>query len=206
MKKILQLLSIIGFISILTGCLPFDSDLVSEPCFPYKIDLNVINESATSKEISTQAYSLFDYHGDHDAQYLYDNETVSIFGKTSDIFSIKISDALCAEPHLSHIITIDGKNFAGFDTDLYEIWDYVEKTHAKIDSVKKDLGSVNWRDSKYPVISYEGKTFETDEKFPEIKLIYTIVIKDEADILDSEKDDFTDGIKITVTHEVKKVM
>ena len=70
MKKILQLLSIIGFISILTGCLPFDSDLVSEPCFPYKIDLNVINESATSKEISTQAYSLFDYHGDHDAQWL----------------------------------------------------------------------------------------------------------------------------------------
>ena len=203
MKKYLYLLIIYGLISIVTGCIPSSSEPVSEPCFPYKIDLNVTNESATSKEISTQAYSLFDYHGDHDAQYLYDNETVSISGKTSDIFSIKISDALCAEPYLSHIITIGEKNFAGFDTDLYEIEDYVENTHKKITSVKKNLGSVNWRDSKFPVITYEGKTFETDKKFHEIKLIYTIIIRDEADISDSEKDEYVDGIKISVAHEVK---
>ena len=79
----------------------------------------------------------------------------------------------------------------------------VENTHKKITSVKKNLGSVNWRDSKFPVITYEGKTFETDKKFPEIKLIYTIVIKDEADISDSEKDEYVDGIKISVAHEVK---
>ena len=191
------------FLVLFTSCLPPDAEPVSEPYFLYKIELQVANESATVKEISTQTYALFDYHGDHDAQYLYDNETVSISGKTSDIFSIKISDALCAEPHLSHIITINGKNFAGFDTDLYEIEDYVEDTHKKITSVKKNLGSVNWRDSKFPVISYEEKTFETDKKFPEIKLIYTIVIKDEADILDSEKNEYIDGIKISVSHEVK---
>ena len=131
---------------LFTSCLPPDSEPVSEPYFLYKIELQVANESATVKEISTQTYALFDYHGDHNAQYLYDDETVLISGKSSDLFGFIVSEALCSEPHLSHIITIGDKKIAGFDTDLYEIEDYVENTHKKITSVKKNLGSVNWRD------------------------------------------------------------
>ena len=170
----------------------------------YNVELNVVNETNKEIKIQTQPYCLDDV--DNSVLRYYDSSLKTVSPKSSEQISELIAQEFTDSAYLSHIITIDGKKFAGFDTDLYEIWDYVEKTHAKIDSVKKDLGSVNWRDSKYSVISYEGKTFETDEKFLEIKLIYTIVIKDEADILDSEKDDFTDGIKITVTHEVKKVM
>ena len=201
MKKILHLLSIIGFISILTGCLPSGSESVVDYWCYYNVTLNVVNETNKEISIETQPY-VIDNVGNHLLRF-YGSSLKTVSSKSSEQISELIAQEFTNSEYLSHIITIDGKNFAGFEEKFVEIEDYVDKTQKSVSAVKWNLGSVNWRDSKYPVISYEGKTFETDEKHHIITLIYDIVIKDEADILESEKEDFTDGIKITVTHEVK---
>ena len=185
---------------LFTSCLPPDSEPAVDYWCNYNVELNVKNETDNEKTVQIQGYALD--NGNCACSY-YDKSLKTISPKLEQKFSATIFLEYTQTAYLSHIITIDGKNFAGFDTDLYEIEDYVENAHKKMTSVKKNLGSVNWRDSKFPVITYEGKTFETDKKFPEIKLIYTIVIKDEADISDSEKDEYVDGIKISVAHEVK---
>ena len=167
----------------------------------YNVELNVVNETNKEIKIQTQPYCLDDV--DNSVLRYYDSSLKTVSPKSSEQISELIAQEFTDSAYLSHIITIDGKNFAGFDEKFVKVEDYVDKTQKSISAVKWNLGSVNWQNSKFPVISYEGKSFETDEKSQKITLIYDIVIKDEADISDSEKDEFTDGIKITVTHEVK---
>lgn len=114
-------------------------------------------------------------------------------------YEYTIQDALCAPPHLSHIIKIDEKNFAGFDLDNFTLQSDNSSLSEKISALKTNLGSVDWSKNNFPTLSYENKTFNT-ENSSEIRIIYEVIIKDDSDILESEKSDFADGIKISVSH------
>lgn len=202
MKKTFLLLSLIFVELFLTGCIA-DNTIVEEPGFLYKVEVNIHNESSSEKTISTETYSLCE----NDCHKLADDdsEKTIIASKMFERYEHIISFDLCPPPHLSHIFKIDGKNFAGFNPEKYTSFRDIHtgKKIEKIAAVKTDIGSVDWSQDEKLIINYEGKTFyENADSI--IKLIYTIIIKDEADIADSEKSEYTEGAKISITHMVEK--
>lgn len=203
MKKILLSLSIsLGlFCFSFTSCL--EPKVINEPSYEYTLELNIKNESSSKKSVMAQAYVLYDSasNSEKTALKLYDCEPLTVESKTSDTYTCTIQDALCAPPHLSHIIKIDEKNFAGFDLDNFTLQSDNSSLSEKISAVKTNLGSVDWSKNNFPTLSYENKTFNT-ENSSEIKIIYEVIIKDDSDILESEKSDFADGIKISVSHSL----
>lgn len=199
MKKIFLLLSLIFVELCLTGCIA-DNTIVEEPEFLYKVEVNIHNESSSEKSISTETYSLCGNH----CHKLDDSEKTIIVSKMFDRYEYSISFGLCAPPHLSHIFKIDGKNFAGFNPEKYISQDiHTGKKIEKITAVKTDIGSVDWSQDVKLIVNYKGKSFyENTDSI--IKLIYTVIIKDEADIADSEKSEYTEGVKILITHIAEK--
>ena len=121
------------------------------------------------------------------AEKLYDCEPLSVPAGNSCKYVCTIANALCAPPHLSHILKIGETYFAGFDRSV----------KVRIDSAKSNLCSVDWSESECPVISYGDKRF-TAEKNAAIKFMYEVIIKNEDDIPETKKDDYSDGIKITI--------
>ncbi len=110
---------------------------------------------------------------------------------------------MCPTSPFSHF-KIDGKNFAGFNTEEYTSRDiHTGKKIEKITAVKTDIGSVDWSQDVKLIVNYEGKSFDENTDSI-IKLIYTVIIKDEADIADPEKSEYTEGVKISITHMVEK--
>lgn len=197
MKKFVLLPSIILFAFCFTAC-P-NPQVINEPSYEYTIELNVKNESSSQKSVMAQAYVLYNSNSEKTALKLYDCEPLTVESKTSDTYTCTIQDALCAPPHLSHIIKIDEKNFAGFDLDNFTLQSDNSSLSEKISALKTNLGSVDWSKNNFPTLSYENKTFNT-ENSSEIRIIYEVIIKDDSDILESEKSDFADGIKISVSH------
>lgn len=199
MKKFVLLASIILFAFCFTAC-P-NPQVINEPSYEYTIELNVKNESSSQKSVMAQAYVLYNSNSEKTALKLYDCEPLTVESKTSDTYTCTIQDALCAPPHLSHIIKIDEKNFAGFDLDNFTLQSDNSSLSEKISALKTNLGSVDWSKNNFPTLSYENKTFNT-ENSSEIRIIYEVIIKDDSDILESEKSDFADGIKISVSHSL----
>ena len=183
MKNKLCSLCIASAVLCFTGC--SDPELVREQSFEYVVELNISNESSAAKTVMAEAYMLYDDY----AEKLYDCEPLSVPAKDSCKYVRTIANALCAPPHLSHLFKIGETYFAGFDGSV----------NVRIDTAKSNLGSVDWSKSESPVISYEGKCFIAKENAA-IKLVYEVIIKNEADIPETEKDDYSDGIKITIRH------
>lgn len=203
MKKIFLLLSLVFVELCLTGCIA-DNTIVEEPGFLYKVEVNIHNESSSEKTISTETYSLYDENHCHKLADD-DNEKTIIASKMFERYEHIISFDLCPPPHLSHIFKIDGKNFAGFNPEEYTSFRDIHtgKKIEKITAVKTDIGSVDWSQDVKLIVNYKGKSFyENTDSI--IKLIYTVIIKDEADIADSEKSEYTEGVKILITHMVEK--
>lgn len=191
MKKIFLLLSLIFVELCLTGCIA-DNTIVEEPEFLYKVEVNIHNESSSEKSISTETYSLCGNH----CHKLDDSEKTIIASKMFERYEYSISFGLCAPPHLSHIFKIDGKNFAGFNPEEYTSRDiHTGKKIEKITAVKTDIGSVAWSRDVKLIVNYEGKSFDENTDS---------IIKDEADIADPEKSEYTEGVKISITHMVEK--
>lgn len=199
MKKFVLLPSIILFAFCFTAC-P-NPQVVNEPSYEYTIELNIKNESSSQKSVMAQAYVLYDSDSEKTALKLYDCEPLTVESKTSSTYTCTIQDALCAPPHLSHIIKIDEKNFAGFDLNNFTLQSDNSSLSEKISALKTNLGSVDWSKNNFPTLSYENKTFNT-ENSSEIRIIYEVIIKDDSDILESEKSYFADGIKISVSHSL----
>lgn len=199
MKKFVLLPSIILFAFCFTAC-P-NPQVVNEPSYEYTIELNIKNESSSQKSVMAQAYVLYDSDSEKTALKLYDCEPLTVESKTSSTYTCTIQDALCAPPHLSHIIKIDEKNFAGFDLNNFTLQSDNSSLSEKISALKTNLGSVDWSKNNFPTLSYENKTFNT-ENSSEIRIIYELIIKDDSDILESEKSYFADGIKMSVSHSL----
>lgn len=199
MKKFVLLPSIILFAFCFTAC-P-NPQVVNEPSYEYTIELNIKNESSSQKSVMAQAYVLYDSDSEKTALKLYDCEPLTVESKTSSTYTCTIQDALCAPPHLSHIIKIDEKNFAGFDLNNFTLQSDNSSLSEKISALKTNLGSVDWSKNNFPTLSYENKTFNT-ENSSEIRIIYEVIIKDDSDILESEKSYFADGIKMSVSHSL----
>lgn len=183
MKNKLCSLCIASAVLCFTGC--SDPELAREQTFEYVVELNISNESSAAKTVMAEAYMLYDDY----AEKLYDCEPLSVPAKDSCKYVRTIANALCAPPHLSHIFKIGETYFAGFDGNV----------NVRIDTAKSNLGSVDWSESESPVISYEGKRFIVKENAA-IKLVYEVIIKNEADIPETEKGDYSDGIKIAIRH------
>ncbi len=203
MKKILLSLSIIlGFFCFSFISCP-EPTVINEPSYEYSIELNIKNESSSQKSVVAQAYVLYDSDSDSEkiARKLYDCKSLSVDSKNSATYTCTIQDSLCAPPHLSHIILIGEKKFAGFDSDNFTLQNESSSSSEKISALKTNLGSVDWTKNDFPTLSYENKTFDTKDS-SEIKIIYEVTIKDDSDISESEKKDFADGIKISVSHSL----
>ena len=170
---------------------------VTEPLFLYTVEINISNESSSEKALITEAYILY---GDESAQKIYNCDSVSIFAQQSDTYSKTICLDACAEPYLSHIIKINDKNYAGFDTNTCTIFTTSSDKVEQIQAERINLGSVDWTQGEYPIVNYEGKSFTAPENYHSIKIIYSITIKDEEAILEEEKADYTNGVKIAVSH------
>lgn len=198
MKKIVYSLSILSMLLCFTSC-PFfpRPEPVTDPLFLYTVEATISNESSSEKSFMTDAYILY---GNNSGQKIYSCNSVQVFAQESDTYSKNICLDACAEPHLSHIIKIDGKNYAGFDTNTCSIFTTSSDEVEQIQAEKINLGSVDWTQGEYPIVNYEGKSFNAPEGYRGIKLLYSITIKDEADILEEEKADYINGVKITVSH------
>ena len=114
MKKILQLLAIISFVLIFTAC--SGPEPVEEYCCYYNVELKITNESTIEKKIEISNYCLSMYFDDinYACKYYKPYEDY-ISPKTNKLFSSIVLQEFTTNAFLSHIITIDGKNFAGFD-------------------------------------------------------------------------------------------
>ena len=114
-EKFIYSLNILSVLFCFSSC-PFFSrpEPVTEPLFLYTVEINISNESSSEKTLITEAYILY---GDGSAQKIYNCDSVSIFAQQSDTYSKTIYLDACAEPYLSHIIKINDKNYAGFDTN-----------------------------------------------------------------------------------------
>ena len=190
--------SLVMFVSCIGG----GTYVSPDPIFLYNIELNIQNESSSSKSIMSEAYTLYD--SDKEACKLFDLDTLTVAAGSSDSFVQTVSQGLCGFPHLSHIMKIDGKCFSGFDTESFVLKDSDNSDlQGKISALKTNLGSVDWTQGKKTVVNYDGKSFTADENSSKIKLVYSIILKDEADIPESEKDEYVEGIKISVSHRIE---
>lgn len=195
MKKVIYSLIILSVIFCFMSC-PFFSrpEPVTDPLFLYTVEATISNESSSEKSFMTDAYII---RSDKTTQKVYSCESVQIFAQKITLYNKPIYRELCADPHLSHIFKIDGKNYAGFDTETY-IVNSEQEEHIKAERI--NLGSVDWTQGEYPIVNYEGKSFNAPEGYRGIKLLYSITIKDEDAILEEEKADYINGVKITVSH------
>ncbi|MDE5799061.1 MAG: hypothetical protein K2H73_08640 [Treponemataceae bacterium] len=183
MKNKLCSLCIASAVLCFTGC--SEPELAREQTFEYVVELNILNESSAAKTVMAEAYMLYDDY----AEKLYDCTPLSVPANNSCEYVRTIANALCAPPRLSHILKIGETYFVGFDRNV----------NLQIDTAKSNLGSVDWSESESPVISYEDKRFIAKENAA-IKLVYEVIIKNEADIPETEKGDYSDGIKIAISH------
>lgn len=173
-----------------TGC--SEPEPAQEQSFEYVVELNISNESSAAKTVMAEAYILYDDY----AEKLYDCEPLSVPANDSCEYVCTIANALCAPPRLSHIFKIGETYFAGFDGNVNL---RTEDSVPAKNIAKSNLGSVDWSESECPVVSYEGKSFIAKENAA-IKLLYEVIIKNEADIPEAEKGDYSAGIKIAISH------
>lgn len=192
MKNKIFSLCIVSAFLCFTGC--SEPEPAREQSFEYVVELNILNESSVAKTVMAEAYMLYDDY----AEKLYDCKPLSVPANNSCKYACTIANALCAPPHLSHIFKIGETYFAGFDESVNLRTEDSVPTK-KIDIAKSNLGSVDWSENECPVISYEGKRFIAKENAA-IKLMYEVIIKNEADIPEAEKGDYCDGIKIAISH------
>lgn len=188
-KSWLILLCLILCSIFLTAC-P-EPRLVSEPYFLYELEVNVVNESSSEYDISTEVFSL---HNDV-ARKIYDLEIVRHAACSNETYTFSICEGECAEPHLSYILKIGENVYSGFDTSVFKVKKDFYETPEYITAVKDKLGSVDWTVQKNAVINFNGETFEIAEKGKIAKFIYTVTVKDEENILPEEAGDYTNGIK-----------
>ena len=195
MKKVIYSLIILSIVLCFTSC-PFfpRPEPVTDPLFLYTVEATISNESSSEKSLITDAYILL---RNEKAEKMYSCDSMQILANRTAIYSETIAMVDCPQPHLSHIFKIDGKNYVGFDTETY-IVNSEQEEHIKAERI--NLGSVDWTQGEYPIVNYEGKSFNAPEGYRGIKLLYSITIKDEADILEEEKADYINGVKITVSH------
>jgi hypothetical protein len=165
--------------------------LVSEPYFLYELEVNVINESSSEYDISTEVFSL---HNDV-ARKIYDLEIVRHAACSNETYTFSICEGECAEPHLSHILKINENIYAGFNAETVAVVKDNPEVPETIIAVKDKLGSVDWTVQKNAVINFNDETFEIAEKGKIAKFIYTVTVKDEENILPEEAGDYTNGIK-----------
>ena len=170
----------------------------NENSFGYLVELNIKNETAVTASACVEAYTLYDK--DNVALKLYDCDSLFIQSGSEKKLTLRIENSLCASPHLSHIIQINGKNFSGFNTESIKLQLEDSSSPVSISSLKMNLGSVDWTKDVQPVLLYEGKSFKLSKRNSEVKNIYEIIIKNENDISGSEMADYTEGIKISVNH------
>lgn len=196
MKK--QLFIITGLLIglSLTGCPKAGPEV--ENSFGYTVELNIQNKSSVSVSAGFEAYTLYDE--ENIAVKLYDYNPVIIDSGCEKTYNFNVQQALCFAPHLSHIFKISEKIFSGFDTNTIKIQSEDSATSFSISSLKINLGSIDWTQTQLPVLMYDGKTFNLPDKNTQAKIIYNVIIKNKSDITESEKNDYTEGIKISVDY------
>lgn len=167
----------------------------TEPLFEYTLELNIINESSTERTVMTEAYVLYD--DINHAYKLYDCEPMTIPAEGNLIYTTRIQDSLCAAPHLSHIIRIGDVAFAGFDTGAFKKQTDDLTSLEEFSVTETVLGSVDWTKDNAPILKIGDKSFCINEDLSELKMTYTVTIKDDIDILETEREMYTHGIKIT---------
>lgn len=176
------------------------AEQVFDPAYAYNIKINISNESSSDKVVKVTSYTV--HKDEKDVLQLEEFDSVNVTTKTKGNINVIVSDAICEVPILSHNIKIADKNFTGFDASQFKLYDTDSNTETNFTAVKSNLGIVDWTDgsNKSCVIKYLDKEIAVPENTKKIWLIYDIVIKNESDISVEENRDFSEGIKITVSH------
>ncbi len=168
---------ILSLIALLFTACPKEEP-VTEPSYTYTVEINITNNSSSQKTLNVQAYTLYDE--DNFAQKLYDCDSLTVEANKTASYSEKIENTLCDLPHLSHVLQIDEKNFAGFDTETLKIKKDDAETTESIVAESSNLGSVKWNSNSEALLTYkiegEDKTFTVKENVNDIKIIYAVTI------------------------------
>lgn len=127
-----------------------------------------------------EAYVLYD--DIRQARKLYDCDSMAIPAGGTAKYTARIEDSLCAPPHLSHIIRIGGAAFAEFDTGLFKRRTENPASPEAFSVAGTVPVSVDWTQDGGPVLETGEESLNVTEELPEIKIICTVTIQDEADI------------------------
>lgn len=196
-EETMEKLMLVPCVALLALCLAGcpSEESVSEPLFGYTLELNITNKSSVGRTVLAEAYVLYDEI--KQARKLYDCEPVTIPAGETHTYTTRIQDSLCAPPHLSHIIRIGDVVFAGFDTGSFRK-ETADPTLPEEFSVAGTVPcSVDWTKEGDPVLKTGEESFYINEGLPEVKIICTVDIRDEAGSPESGSDGYTHGIKIT---------
>jgi hypothetical protein len=189
-KTFIKKVSLPLFALLFTACPKEES--VKESSYTYTVEVNVTNNSSSQKILTLQAYTLYDE--DNLAQKLYDCDSLTVEANKTASYSEKIENALCDLPHLSCVLKIGEKNFAGFDTEVFKIKEDDAEAAESIIAESSNLGSVKWNSNSEALLTYksegEDKIVTVKENVNDIKIIYTVTI------------DASDNISISVNHSL----
>ena len=194
MKKSIKInliltLCILPLVALLFTACP-KGEPVKESSYAYTVEVNVTNNSSSQKTLTLQAYTLYDE--DNLAQKLYDCDSLTVEANKTAFYSEKIENALCDLPHLSFVLKIGKKNFAGFDTEAFKIKEDDAEVAESIIAESSNLGSVKWNSNSEALLTYksegEDKIVTVKENVNDIKIIYTVTIDD------------SDNISLSVSH------
>lgn len=194
MKKSIKInliltLCILPLVALLFTACP-KGEPVKESSYAYTVEVNVTNNSSSQKTLTLQAYTLYDE--DNLAQKLYDCDSLTVEANKTASYSEKIENALCDLPHLSFVLKIGEKNFAGFDTEAFKIKEDDAEAAESIIAESSNLGSVKWNSNSEALLTYksegEDKIVTVKENVNDIKIIYTVTIDD------------SDNISLSVSH------
>lgn len=200
MKKNNFILIFITLTFILIGCPK--TEPVVDYFYIYSVEMNIDNKSSTKKTISADYFIIYEADSMSKCQEIGNIEGIDIAPNSKDIYRFDVMEELVASPKLSHIFNIENMKFAGFDTNKTLVIENEPNETVKITAEKDNLGSVNWQNTP-ALISYSGENYEVTDNYSTIKLIYDVIIKDETDITSAEKSEYTNGVKISVSHEIE---
>lgn len=194
MKKSIKInliltLCILPLVALLFTACP-KGEPVKESLYAYTVEVNVTNNSSSQKTLTLQAYTLYDE--DNLAQKLYDCDSLTVEANKTASYSEKIENALCDLPHLSFVLQIGEKYYAGFDTEAFKIKEDGAEVAESIIAESSNLGSVKWNSNSEALLTYksegEDKIVTVKENVNDIKIIYTVTIDD------------SDNISLSVSH------